>query len=47
MKKLICRCAVSAALILPAPVLAVQDCEINGQHVNPANGNTTQGKTES
>ena len=24
---------------------AVQDCELNGEHVNPANGNTTQGKT--
>jgi len=24
---------------------AVQDCELNGAHVNPANGNTTQGKT--
>ncbi len=24
---------------------AVQDCEINGQSVNPANGSTTQGKT--
>lgn len=25
--------------------LAVQDCEVNGQSVNPANGFTTQGKT--
>ena len=24
---------------------AVQDCELNGEHVNPANGNTTKGKT--
>ncbi|MDO9403099.1 MAG: hypothetical protein Q7T87_03610 [Polaromonas sp.] len=24
---------------------AVQDCELGGQHVNPANGNTTAGKT--
>ncbi len=24
---------------------AVQDCELNGEHVNPANGNTTAGKT--
>jgi antitoxin component YwqK of YwqJK toxin-antitoxin module len=24
---------------------AVQDCELNGERVNPANGNTTQGKT--
>lgn len=45
MKRLVRRCVVCAALILPAPVVAVQDCEINGQHVNPANGNTTQGKT--
>ncbi|HSV52493.1 MAG TPA: hypothetical protein VLJ57_10270 [Burkholderiaceae bacterium] len=26
-------------------VHAVQDCELNGQNVNPANGSTTQGKT--
>ena len=26
-------------------VLAVQDCELNGEHVNPANGSTTEGKT--
>ena len=37
---------------LPVPLLlfslaafAVQDCELNGAHVNPANGNTTEGKT--
>lgn len=24
---------------------AVQDCEMNGQHVNPSNGSTTAGKT--
>lgn len=36
---------VTSALALPAAALAVQDCEINGQHVNPANGGTTEGKT--
>lgn len=35
----------ASALALPAAALAVQDCEINGQHVNPANGGTTEGKT--
>lgn len=29
----------------PVAAFAVQDCEINGQHVNPANGSTTEGKT--
>jgi antitoxin component YwqK of YwqJK toxin-antitoxin module len=33
-------CAVAAA-----PALAVESCELNGQHVNPSNGNTTAGKT--
>ncbi|MEP7301977.1 MAG: hypothetical protein ABI699_10650 [Caldimonas sp.] len=32
-----------AGLALPAP--AVQVCELNGQHVNPSNGSTTEGKT--
>jgi hypothetical protein len=27
------------------PALAVESCELNGQHVNPNNGNTTAGKT--
>ncbi|CAN7207090.1 MULTISPECIES: toxin-antitoxin system YwqK family antitoxin [unclassified Variovorax] len=36
--------AVFAALFHPA-AHAVQDCELNGQSVNPANGNTTAGKT--
>lgn len=36
---------VTSVLALPATALAVQDCEINGQHVNPANGGTTEGKT--
>ncbi|GAA4357344.1 hypothetical protein GCM10023165_51160 [Variovorax defluvii] len=36
----------TALLVLhPLAALAVQDCELNGQHVNPANGNTTAGKT--
>ncbi|MET0544529.1 MAG: hypothetical protein ABWZ88_22540 [Variovorax sp.] len=40
--------ALGAALpLILATVVAhaVQDCELNGQHVNPANGNTTAGKT--
>jgi antitoxin component YwqK of YwqJK toxin-antitoxin module len=32
-------------LILPLCAHAVQDCTLNGEHVNPANGNTTAGKT--
>jgi antitoxin component YwqK of YwqJK toxin-antitoxin module len=36
-------CALLALFAVPA--LAVQDCEINGAHVNPANGNTTAGKS--
>lgn len=39
------RCALAASLALPTAAFAVQDCEINGQHVNPANGGTTEGKT--
>ncbi len=38
--------AVTAALAaFAAPAHAVQECELNGQHVNPNNGNTTAGKT--
>ena len=38
---------IALALLLTAAVSAhaVQDCDIAGQHVNPANGNTTAGKT--
>lgn len=28
-----------------APAAAVQDCEVNGESVNPANGHTTKGRT--
>ncbi|MGK6308517.1 toxin-antitoxin system YwqK family antitoxin [Variovorax sp. DT-64] len=37
----------AAALLALSPLAAqaVQDCELNGQHVNPANGHTTAGKT--
>ncbi len=37
----------AAALLLASATLAhaVQDCELNGEHVNPANGSTTAGKT--
>ncbi|VTU16624.1 MORN repeat variant [Variovorax sp. PBL-H6] len=31
--------------LLPLAAQAVQDCELNGQDVNPANGHTTAGKT--
>ncbi len=34
-----------AALLAGGAAHAVQVCELNGQHVNPANGSTTQGKT--
>lgn len=40
--------ALAAALLLAlagGSAHAVQDCELNGERVNPANGNTTQGKT--
>lgn len=41
--------AIAAAALLGSAIapaaFAVQDCELNGQHVNPANGNTTAGKT--
>jgi antitoxin component YwqK of YwqJK toxin-antitoxin module len=38
--------AFAAALAaLAAPALAVESCELNGEHVNPNNGNTTAGKT--
>ncbi|MDQ6638620.1 MAG: hypothetical protein M3Z15_03005 [Pseudomonadota bacterium] len=36
------------ALILAAtiaPAFAVESCELNGEHVNPSNGNTTTGKS--
>ena len=32
-------------LLLAAPAYAVRDCEMNGAHVNPANGSTYAGKT--
>ena len=37
--------AALAALCHPPAALAVQVCELNGQHVNPSNGSTTEGKT--
>ena len=37
--------AVVSLLLLAAPAHAVQDCEMNGQHVNPANGSTYAGKS--
>jgi antitoxin component YwqK of YwqJK toxin-antitoxin module len=40
------RCLVPiVGLVVSGSVAAVQDCELNGQSVNPANGYTTQGKT--
>ena len=32
-------------LLCCSTTFAVQDCELNGEHVNPANGYTTEGKT--
>ena len=41
-----CRGTAIALLCLAAGTAhAVQDCELNGQGVNPANGSTTVGKT--
>ena len=38
--------AIAAALAsFVAPAFAVDSCELNGEHVNPNNGNTTAGKT--
>ncbi|MFO1284448.1 MAG: hypothetical protein U1F51_18665 [Burkholderiales bacterium] len=37
--------ALLGALLLSPDALAVQDCELNGESVNPANGSTTRGKT--
>jgi antitoxin component YwqK of YwqJK toxin-antitoxin module len=34
-----------AALAVAPPLLAVESCELNGEHVNPNNGNTTAGKS--
>lgn len=46
MRNSVCRWVfVTSSFALPAGALAVQDCELNGQHVNPANGGTTEGKT--
>lgn len=36
---------VLAALALTGPAHAIQVCDLDGQHVNPANGSTTAGKT--
>ena len=33
------------SVVAAAPALAVQSCELNGQHVNPDNGNSTAGRT--
>ena len=38
------RFALLLLFCVPA-AFAVQDCELNGEHVNPANGYTTEGKT--
>ncbi|RYF71812.1 MAG: hypothetical protein EOO22_11915 [Comamonadaceae bacterium] len=35
----------AAMLAAASPAHAVQDCELNGESVNPANGNTTAGKS--
>lgn len=40
-----CLFAAAAGLGVPAAAFAIQVCELNGQHVNPANGHTTAGKT--
>ena len=35
----------AALSAFPGLALAVQDCDLNGEHINPDNGSTTQGKT--
>lgn len=35
----------AALSVFPALVLAVQDCDLDGEHINPDNGSTTQGKS--
>ncbi|HLF96869.1 MAG TPA: hypothetical protein VI457_06975 [Methylococcaceae bacterium] len=35
----------AALSVFPGLALAVQDCDLNGEHINPDNGSTTQGKT--
>ncbi len=42
---MLCRIAPLAVLLFAQSALAVQDCDLNGESVNPANGHTTQGKT--
>lgn len=37
--------ALASLALLPFAAHAVQDCELNGQSINTANGNTTAGKT--
>jgi len=44
MRLLISSC-LTVLLATPLAALAVQDCELNGQSVNPANGSTTAGRT--
>lgn len=39
------RAAVAALLLASAPAWALENCEVNGQPVNPANGSTTADKT--
>ena len=38
-------CLTVPLLLCSLSAFAVQDCELNGEHVNPANGYTTEGKT--
>jgi antitoxin component YwqK of YwqJK toxin-antitoxin module len=38
-------CLTVSLLLCSFAAFAVQDCELNGEHVNPANGHTTEGKT--
>jgi antitoxin component YwqK of YwqJK toxin-antitoxin module len=45
MKTLLRWAATAAAAALALPALAIQNCELNGQPVNPNNGYTTEGKT--
>lgn len=40
-----CRAVIVLAALTAGTAWAVQDCELNGEPVNPANGHTTQGKS--
>ena len=44
-RTIVARVFLGLAALACGPAVAVESCELNGEHVNPNNGNTTQGKT--